>query len=182
MNINQMVFGEEAHNPRTWCHQAELLWQSAEVLYAGSAPAASGEPRARCPLTRSPELMLRGLAIECFLKCVLIATERSWTKASANLGILAEKGIHRLQEIVPDGVFALTLDERRLCELLTEFIRWRGRYPTALKWSPSSDAEWTVDDDVKLSNLHARCLTAANAYAEEREREEAEFNDLYGCW
>jgi len=101
-------------------------------------------------------MMLRGFAVENFLKGILVAREPNlWVKSSADKLF---SWTHDLGKLADQAKISLSPAETEVVRRLTIFVEWGGRYPTAIKPDkhPKTGATWSTDDLPVIDGLTAR--------------------------
>ena len=144
---NSLNNPEEVHEmignlPDSWVRKANELLISSALLYERYSEIDHSDPREHLkPEAQVLEiiLMLRGMAIECFLKAIWLDKGQNFIK-DGRFRNIPNSGNHDLVAIANE-VFTLmdmkiSSEERRILERLTLSIE-RGRYPISKKPSPN---------------------------------------------
>ena len=101
-------------------------------------------------------MMLRGFAVENFLKGTLVAREPEvWVKTSSDKLF---SWTHDLLKLASDARVSLSAAEAEVLRRLKIFIEWGGRYPTALTADrhPKTGATWSTEDLPIIDGLTGR--------------------------
>jgi hypothetical protein len=98
--------------------------------------------------------MHRGLAIENYLKGILVARDpERWVKRQPRMF----DWTHHLPQLSSDVGFDLDQPQTEILERLTGFIYWGGRYPTASHPKHHGEgARWSSDDLPIVADITAR--------------------------
>ena len=122
-----------ATDPRAWWLSARRLMQASELLWkafdADLKAMRSGKPGHTLDNleTGLAWMLLTGLALENLAKAVLLKRNPSVARPG-RLPKWPGDG-HDLNRLFSHAVIGIGADEREMLERLTEFVRWRGRYP-----------------------------------------------------
>lgn len=135
-------------------YSARLLWEREHFSLTFTSPFGSRQ-EGKSMISRT-SLLLYALAIENMLKAISISMDPSLVSRS-NLN--SQLTHHDLIRIAQTASRALSADEERLCQNLSEAIQSWGRYPTSLDMNSLTDEQVTSQDmveriEVLLSNLN----------------------------
>ncbi len=117
--------------PRAWAHKGENL------IFAFEAVASASNPNTFHLNMHDQALMLAGMAVEVMLKAILVnipGVSDVVTKRK-NAGVTEQEKVlrkifysHNLADIADQANVELSTDLKRIAEILSEYISWRGRY------------------------------------------------------
>ncbi len=138
---NQAVreaFDRGANSVEAWRRTAEGLAAAALVLRENRVqiPSFSAGPLVPVEARRLfqrlwPELMLWGMSIEDFLKCLFLKKGGSLASGGKYRGPPG----HDLVKLASNAKFCLPPDQQRIVARLSLFIQWWGRYPVPTDFS-----------------------------------------------
>ena len=156
--IARWSFADESHDPAKWLDCALALRRAASTLRKHAKPHSSRSRRfSFAHAFRAQELMLRGMAVECLLKCIAIARKRLWRKWQARAGYPAWLPSHDLVALAAEASLPLSEADFRICRTLTEYITWRGRYPTPRAYAADAGSlDWLAPSERDLGRLESR--------------------------
>jgi hypothetical protein len=152
----------KVYQPRTWKRRADELWSAAEVLQASNQAADASETWKDDLIDegRAVELMLRGMAYECYLKCIRIAKRGLWRPSQPHGDDIGNRK-HDLIVMGAEAGFDFTSEQAEVCGVLGTYLRWRGRYPAALSAAERhSLSGWWEGHDFVVVALHLRIEVA----------------------
>lgn len=114
-----------------WCCKASDLKAAAAILWADCENHAILKAE---PGTGDAALMLAGMALENMVKAVLAKQGKIEVKGEGperRLGRMV--ACHKLDKLFDNAEIKVDADQRRALELLSEYVEWKGRYPTPVK-------------------------------------------------
>jgi hypothetical protein len=97
---------------------------------------------------RGPFFLLAGLAVENFLKAIIVKRLLAGGKPVTEADVLVIfRGKHDLTVLSQRADVKLTPAERELLERLSTFVNWAGRYPVPIKKVNAQKSRVTRSDD-----------------------------------
>lgn len=122
-------YSAAANSPSAWASAADGLLAAADVLRERRTVAERDDELARGACrTHPPELMLRGMAIECLLKAVWVARGQALVE-NGEYKRIPKAQDHDLQQLAAALGLRLSDLESDVLLRLSTFIRHGGRYP-----------------------------------------------------
>lgn len=135
MDDEEQLFSYASLSAHTWTSTGLELWWAAVCARRGNlAHLLQLYPNGNWPpniLIQRPELMLKGMAAECMLKAIfLFAKQQNEEVTLKQIERLSWFNGHNLVLMAQAACFDVSDAEVSVLEILSQHIRWRGRYPT----------------------------------------------------
>lgn len=126
------IFAHIGNNIERWRESAENLAFTANTLKAIrykniQFPKINGKKIRYLQQTLYPELMLWGLTLENFFKCLILKNGEQLVREGKYVG----PKNHNLTQMARKAKFKLSPDQKLITDRLTKVIKWSGRYPIA---------------------------------------------------
>jgi hypothetical protein len=97
-----------------------------------------------------PELMLWGMSIEDFLKCLILKRGGTLARNGRFIGLRN----HDLSNLAIEAEFAMDAEQDRILKVLSPVVKWAGRYPAATEVSKTGGWRlWIVPVDDQIVDL-----------------------------
>lgn len=148
-----------AQKPEAWRmyaiglrRSAELIWEQWHSLFSklGVKPTSFTSQEADDLILLLPSfLLLSGLSLENLLKGVLIAIEPP--RQEGRLDWEIPRGGHDLPTLCERAGIAISTDELRMLNALTEAVLWAGRYPVPIRHD--NRREWPIPLGMELAGM-----------------------------